>query len=297
MSGRLLTFPRLYPGESLYSIISRYHSIIGHRIYITTTRELFENPFDLRLLFALPYKVNHFYKWLPASIGITPDVVTRNHTAWNYASLAYNFDGGVLEKLNSVKHRKGRGKRKALMKCLLTEEITLKYCSVCASDEVKKYGEPYWHVLHLLKGILLCPLHKTFLRKITLNSSTLNRYLTAEEIISAEGETQNEEYEEMTDPQFADAHQRLAYTVLMVLNMNDIQKTSVIQYLKKAEKTTSSELLKMIHNFSGDSFFRSIWSSDELEERTRQISLLGVKAMEPLEIAILLSQNKVLQLN
>ncbi len=35
----------------------------------------------------------------------------------------------------------------------------LRYCEDCWQEDNRLYGEPYWHRLHLLPGVLMCPVH------------------------------------------------------------------------------------------------------------------------------------------
>ena len=45
---------------------------------------------------------------------------------------------------------------------------SLCYCPLCLEEEVNLYGEPYWHLLHQLQGVLCCPKHKTKLVPVLL---------------------------------------------------------------------------------------------------------------------------------
>ena len=293
MSSHLLTFPAMHPGESLYSIVSRYHVLIGHRIHITTIRELYERPFDLRLLFALPCKVNCFRSWLPGRLGITPEMITTRHTAWNYASLAPQFDSAVLERLASVKSSRGPGKRKALMKCLLDATITIRFCPQCANEEKQKYRESYWHTLHTLKGIRYCPVYRKPLQEImTSDTSSLNRFITAEELMQGQCDNYREIASDNTSSE--KEHLRLAELVNQILTADDAKIAELRKWLKKAENQKTGSILETIRNFGGDDFFRSIWTSDELMVRSELIEQNGIRALEPLEAAMFLYQNRCL---
>src|SRR5260370_39857782 len=39
----------------------------------------------------------------------------------------------------------------------------LRYCALCAKDARVNFGECYWHRLHQLPGVEICPIHKVFL--------------------------------------------------------------------------------------------------------------------------------------
>lgn len=39
----------------------------------------------------------------------------------------------------------------------------LRFCPACAKDDIRLYGEPYWHRLHQLSCVIVCPEHAMFL--------------------------------------------------------------------------------------------------------------------------------------
>mgnify|MGYP002626151936 CR=1 FL=1 len=244
----------------------------------------------MRLLFALPCKVNRFRSWLPGRLGITPEMITIQHTAWNYASLTPEFDSNVLERLASVKSSRGRGKTRALMKCLLDKTITMRFCQQCAKEEKQKYGEPYWHTLHMLKGIRYCPVHREHLQTImTSNASSLNRFITAEDVI--QDQCDNHHLEIASDNRsLAEQQLKLAESVNQILKADDVTIAKLCKRLKGTDQDTGS-ILETIHNFGGDDFFRSIWTPDEFMVRSRQIEQNGIKALEPLEAVMFLCQS------
>lgn len=50
------------------------------------------------------------------------------------------------------------------------EALTLKYCPVCAQENMRKYGVTYWHLNHQIPGIEACYIHKVWLHHIPLPS-------------------------------------------------------------------------------------------------------------------------------
>ena len=39
-------------------------------------------------------------------------------------------------------------------------ELWLKYCPLCVAEDRKKYGETYWHRIHQVRNMLICPTHR-----------------------------------------------------------------------------------------------------------------------------------------
>jgi len=63
----------------------------------------------------------------------------------------------------------------------------LRFCTQCVEADRRKYGECYWHRIHQVPGVEICPLHKTWVR----NSSARARNVqTRYEFISAESAIQ-----------------------------------------------------------------------------------------------------------
>jgi hypothetical protein len=61
----------------------------------------------------------------------------------------------------------------------------LRFCPMCLSDDRKQYNETYWHRLHQLSGVLVCPAHNCFLENSLLRwgRESSASFQTAEEFI------------------------------------------------------------------------------------------------------------------
>jgi hypothetical protein len=62
----------------------------------------------------------------------------------------------------------------------------LRYCPVCVEDDRKQVGGCYWHRLHQVPGVLVCPLHKVFLANSTVsarNRVNSSVYTSAESVL------------------------------------------------------------------------------------------------------------------
>ena len=53
--------------------------------------------------------------------------------------------------------------RSGLMASRVYLPTHLRYCPVCKEEDEKQNGETYWHRLHQLAGVLVCPAHQVFL--------------------------------------------------------------------------------------------------------------------------------------
>lgn len=60
----------------------------------------------------------------------------------------------------------------------------LRYCPLCAADDLHTYGEYYWHRLHHIRGIDLCATHGVWLRVSVLNGPPRTRSVSYTNIVS-----------------------------------------------------------------------------------------------------------------
>jgi hypothetical protein len=65
----------------------------------------------------------------------------------------------------------------------------LRFCPCCATEERAKMGEAYWHRLHQVSGVLVCPVHKVFLQESDVKMSSQlqdsKRLFAAEDVIQS----------------------------------------------------------------------------------------------------------------
>src|SRR5260370_16965672 len=40
----------------------------------------------------------------------------------------------------------------------------LRFCSRCVEEDRRRFGECYWHRIHQVPGVEICPLHKVWVR-------------------------------------------------------------------------------------------------------------------------------------
>ncbi len=51
-----------------------------------------------------------------------------------------------------------------------------RFCSICLREDVEQYGEPYWHRVHQVAGVLVCPIHQVWLQNSTVRTQGENRH-------------------------------------------------------------------------------------------------------------------------
>jgi len=153
-------FPTPYPDELFYSVLCRYQL----RICNASTRSISENLYGKRKLsnVLLPQFIDRIVSLLPHNSGFTSEYFIQNTTIFPYFApfltterrnvfLAYMKSTSENEKIGYFalgfgKQRQPRNER-------------FRFCKSCWANDVELFGEPYWHRLHLLPGVMACHLH------------------------------------------------------------------------------------------------------------------------------------------
>lgn len=159
-------FPTPYPDELWYSVISRYFMYSGYRSAIFALEAILgrKKP-NLSVLFA--EQINYTLSQLPNGF-ITAEEIILKHTAYPYC-VRY-FSSERKEKLIDAMKRgndslaqatslSGMGTTKRF------KGACLRYCPLCVEEDVRMYGETYWHRIHQIPDIRICPKHCVYLNE------------------------------------------------------------------------------------------------------------------------------------
>lgn len=152
-------FPSLYPDELLYSVLARYYVRSGYSNYVFAAEELFKKR-----------SVRPDFEYLPALSDEVISHLTKNksvsdillsHTMFPYHCrfLPTDRKQAALEsliKMNSNYHD-------VVLYSKSKQSKTMRYCPECAKQDRQQYGETYWHRLHQIKELSICPLHHCYL--------------------------------------------------------------------------------------------------------------------------------------
>lgn len=182
----LNSFPEPYPDELLYSVLARFHIRRGNTAAKTSLRELFG---DAKIIpaYDLPCHMNKLVSNLPLYYTHTALDLIYNNTLFPY--YAAFLPGDRVQKIfNSM--RSDYGGDILASSGILTNNIKppqyFRFCPLCNQEDMKEYGECYWHRLYQLPGVQVCSRHGIFLE----NSSILthNRHeLIAANMLNCKG--------------------------------------------------------------------------------------------------------------
>ncbi|ABA23096.1 Tn7-like transposition protein D [Trichormus variabilis ATCC 29413] len=158
-------FPTLYPDELLYSTLARYHIRSGNKSFKQTDLELFGYSSQQICKITLTNNLNYLVKNLPLRSQQKVENLLQNHTLYSFYatllmpqeawllknSMSNKFSGSILDFAKVANNSSDDSKK------------FLKFCPECLEKDTQKYGEPYWHRIHQVPGILVCPIHRVVL--------------------------------------------------------------------------------------------------------------------------------------
>ncbi len=164
-------FPVPYPGESLYSVLCRYHVRSGNVSAYKSIRQLFGDYASLASTLLLPPMLNRFEYWTTTDMGFDAKHLLREHTAFSLCKLrAYSKYQSVFSGTNSSAVFSKQLRRGTFRQHMIQHPSQmLRYCPVCAAEQKKVYGESYWQILPQLDGVEYCPFHKTKILSSAVN--------------------------------------------------------------------------------------------------------------------------------
>lgn len=183
---RLSQFPTPYPDECYYSILCRYFQRMGYLSFDRTMKSLFGKTHHTDMFILLPYLASFVNDWTDGHPQLNADVITKEHTAFYYCSLAE----WTWYTRTHQKNRLWDGNVKCRTGFLNVKKEQLYYCPECVSEELKSFGEAYWHRLHQIRNVTVCEKHRIKLKPsgIAFNE-TKRRFIPASVIGNLCGDT------------------------------------------------------------------------------------------------------------
>lgn len=156
-------FPTAFPDETLHSLVSRYARLCGVRSCRAAFTGL-KSAAAFSQNVAFPSHLRDFVDALPSGSELSVAEILMRHTLLPYyapflsmrqvehARASMTADGkGLMLKLGVNASRIGFASR-------------VRLCAECIAQDELQQGVAYWHRVHMLPGVLVCPHHGTPLR-------------------------------------------------------------------------------------------------------------------------------------
>lgn len=176
-------FPTAYPDELLYSQLARYYTKSGYMAYTFAAEELFASK-------TVRPDMDFINSYTPAAVeaitrNMPMEAVVEKHTM-------FSCYGRFLPKerrqraFQSLISMKGNYHNLLPIPQSKNGEVRcLRYCPACAANDREQYGEAYWHRIHQIIGIYVCPVHRCCLiySDVIISGKATPSLQTAEEMI------------------------------------------------------------------------------------------------------------------
>jgi Tn7-like transposition protein D/TniQ len=156
-------FPALYPDELLYSACARYSSRMQFPNKSTAALRFFGKR-GVAVVVDLPSGIDHLTMVIPQGHKYTADRFIKDHTLEPF--YAAFLPPGRLRAIqnemrtsesNHIYTRLGMNIRE------FKRPSHLRFCPVCVRHDRRQFGETYWHRIHQVDGVEVCPQHEVFL--------------------------------------------------------------------------------------------------------------------------------------
>lgn len=168
-------FPTPCEDELLYSVFARYCVQSGNANFIQN----FDDMFGTRNVIAsieLPGKLDALILNMPLNTVYTADYFIFKHTLFPFLA-SFVPEERAREVMKNMKN--GDVANVYNMLGLTASSISynkyFRFCPECMKEDIKNYGETYWHRLHQITGVFICPKHKEVLYDSTVLMRGANR--------------------------------------------------------------------------------------------------------------------------
>ncbi|QQE78484.1 TnsD family transposase [Alicyclobacillus sp. SO9] len=154
-------FPDPYPDELLYSVLARYHRWSQNLSIKFTVTDLFDCS-SASAIIEFPTRLNRLVSLFPDGSLYTAASLILNHTMFPLFQPFLPQERVDKILMNMKAEDKGMGIycSTGLMASGVQRHRHLRYCPLCVHCDQSKYGEAYWHRIHQVSGVDICPEHQ-----------------------------------------------------------------------------------------------------------------------------------------
>jgi len=176
-------FPDPYPEEIFYSVCARLCERYGYSKHRIAMRDLFGREWVIASI-TLPSHLDDLIARLPPGSAYTSDYLIAEHTLLPFYSPFL-----PPERLSRLRQdmRGCNGPaihmRSGIMASSVPLPEWLRFCPRCVVEDRVRYGECYWHRVHQISGVEICPFHEVYLQDSDVRARTKK---TRQGFVSAE---------------------------------------------------------------------------------------------------------------
>lgn len=156
-------FPMHYEDELLYSILARYRIHSGN-IGLKSALDDIYGDRNVTAVMDLPSHLDRIITNMPIDSKYSAEELIEKYTLYPFYTAFLPPESAEKIKEYMIGDKGGSIYNKVgLMASSISLNQYFKFCPQCIKEDMKRYGELYWHRIHQVPGVLVCPKHKEFL--------------------------------------------------------------------------------------------------------------------------------------
>ena len=162
----LPSLPHTLPGENLFSRVCRYRVLVDEPWCRTLLDRLLSAPFAIAAA-SLPTRLHSLRNYF--AMAESPETIAEICTILPYLRPFLSPEQWTRLRLSLYSQSAvGLGFACGLASSRVTPRSELRLCEECMNEDVSNFGIAYWHRVHQLPGVLVCPKHSIGLRSASL---------------------------------------------------------------------------------------------------------------------------------
>jgi Tn7-like transposition protein D/TniQ len=177
-------FPRGYPEEIFYSICARYSDRMQYRTEQALARDLFGREISAKVIF--PNGLGNLVTRLSPNHHYTVDDIIANYTLLPFYQPFLPEDRfSLLKSTMETDEGKQISTIMGVRSRALSSKGYLRFCSHCVDENRRQFGECYWHRVHQIPDVEICPSHGIFLQNSSVpmwNQRNRYKYVSLEKV-------------------------------------------------------------------------------------------------------------------
>lgn len=182
----LAYFPTPYPDELFFSVISRLAETMQYPHQGYFSKELFGQ--ERRYIDAtLASHLKRVLTVLPSGHGLTTEQIIREQTLFPfYQPFLLPERRQQVTGMMAQTSRHSDYQAMSLSRWKIPEPRWLRFCYDCLAADRRQYGQGYWHRLHQVPGVKVCPRHGALLQESQVAiyyRPPSQRYVSAEQAL------------------------------------------------------------------------------------------------------------------
>lgn len=190
----LAYFPTPYPDELLFSVLSRLADAMQYPHKSDLTQAVYDQE-EVGIAVNLASHLEALLAALPPGHGLSAEKIIQEQTLFPFyqpflaAERVRKLKEAMCQpNLNQVYGRMG------LSRWRVPEPTWLRFCYDCLVADRKQYGQGYWHRLHQVPGVKVCPRHGAMLQDSRVSiyyRPPTQHYMPAERALERAGPVPN----------------------------------------------------------------------------------------------------------